>query len=86
VAELAVQAGIEALEEAVKSGMLCEETAGGPGADRPRGYGFSHELMRKVVYAELGQVRRLVLHQRAGARLQLDGVKTSELASQLVSA
>ena len=32
VAELGVQAGIEALEEAVKSGMLREEAAGGPGA------------------------------------------------------
>jgi hypothetical protein len=34
VAELGVQAGIEALEEAVKSGMLREETAGEPGTGR----------------------------------------------------
>src|SRR3989442_388325 len=86
VAELGVQAGIEALEEAVKSGMLREEAAGGPGAGRLGGYGFSHELMREAVYTELGAARRQVLHQRALARLQVEGVKTSELASQVVSA
>jgi DNA-binding SARP family transcriptional activator len=86
VAELGVQAGIEALEEAVKSGMLREEAAGGPGAGRLGGYGFSHELMREVVYTELGAARRQVLHHRALARLQVEGVKTSELASQLISA
>jgi hypothetical protein len=42
--------------------------------------------MRKVVYAELGQARRQVLHQRVRAKLQLDGVKTYELASQMVLA
>jgi len=86
VAELGVQAGIEALEEAVKSGMLREEAAGGPGAGRLDGYGFSHELMREVVYTELGAARRQVLHQRALARLQVEGVKTSELTSQVASA
>jgi hypothetical protein len=86
VAELGVQAGIEALEEALKSGMLREEAAGGTGAGRPGGYGFSHDLMRKVVYTELGQARWQVLHQGALARLQVGGVKTSELASQVVSA
>jgi len=86
VAELGVQAGIEALEEAVKSGMLRGEAAGGPEASRLGGYGFSHELMREVVYIELGEARRQVLHQRALARLQVEGVRTSELASQVVSA
>ncbi len=86
VAELGVQAGIEALEEAVKSGMLRGEAAGGPEASRLGGYRFSHELMREVVYIELGEARRQVLHQRALARLQVEGVRTSELASQVVSA
>jgi predicted ATPase len=86
VAELGVQAGIEALEEALKSGMLREEAAGGTGAGRPGDYGFSHELMREVVYTELGQARWQVLHQGALARLQLNGAKIFELASQLVSA
>jgi hypothetical protein len=39
-----------------------------------------------VVYAELEAARRQVLHQRARARLQIDGVKTSELASQMILA
>ena len=50
------------------------------------GYGFTHELMREVVYSELGAARRQVLHQRALARLQVEGVKISQLASQVVSA
>ena len=86
VAELGVRAGIEALKEALKSGMLREEGAGGTGAGRPGGYGFSRELMRKVIYTELGQARWQVLHQGALARLQLNGAKIFELASQLVSA
>ena len=77
VAELEAQAGLEALEEAVKSGMLREEPAG---VDRPGGYGFAHELMREVVYTELGTARRLVLHQRALALLQAEGAHASELA------
>ena len=70
-------AELEALEEAVKSGMLREEPAG---VDRPGGYGFAHELMREVVYTELGTARRLVLHQRALALLQAEGAHASELA------
>jgi DNA-binding SARP family transcriptional activator len=65
VAELGVQVGIEALEEAIKSGMLREEAAEGPEAGRLGDYSISYELMREVVYAELGAARRQVLHQRA---------------------
>src|SRR5579864_437758 len=43
MAELEVQAGIEALEEAIRSGMLREEKAG---AGRPVSYSFTHELIR----------------------------------------
>lgn len=86
VAEMGVQAGIEALEEAVKSGMLREEAAGGPETGHLGSYCFSYELMREVVYTELGAVRRQVLHQRALAGLQVEGVKTSELAFQVGSA
>jgi len=80
VAELGVQAGVEALEEAVASGMLREEQAGGPGTGRPGGYHFAHELIREVVYTELGEARRQVLHQRALALLQAEGAPASELA------
>jgi hypothetical protein len=56
VAELEVQAGLEALEEAVRSGILREEA---PGRGRPAIYGFAHELMRDVVYTELGEAAAL---------------------------
>jgi tetratricopeptide (TPR) repeat protein len=77
LAELGVQEGVEALEEAVKSGILREEEAG---AGRPASYRFSHDLVRDVVYTELGAARRLVLHQRALAVLQSGGAHAAELA------
>jgi DNA-binding SARP family transcriptional activator/predicted ATPase len=83
VAELGVQAGVEALEEAVGSGMLREEQAG---AGRPGGYRFAHELVREVVYTELGEARRQVLHQRALALLRDEGAKVCELAYHALAA
>jgi tetratricopeptide (TPR) repeat protein len=83
LAELGVQAGVEALEEAVQRGILREEEAG---VGRPGRYGFSHELMRDVVYTELGAARRQVLHQRALARLETAGARASELAYHAHSA
>jgi DNA-binding SARP family transcriptional activator len=77
VAELGVQAGVEALEEAVKSDLLREENAG---AGQPGHYRFVHNLIHDVVYSELGQVRRQILHQRALALLHSEGARFSELA------
>jgi DNA-binding SARP family transcriptional activator len=77
LAELGTQAGLEALEEAVKSGILREEEVG---AGRPGHYRFAHELIRDVVYTELGAARRQVLHQRALERLASEGARASELA------
>jgi DNA-binding SARP family transcriptional activator/tetratricopeptide (TPR) repeat protein len=77
VAELGVQAGVEALEEAQRLGLLREEDGG---AGWPGSYRFAHELMGEVVYRELGGARRQVLHQRALAVLQWEGAKATELA------
>jgi len=77
IAELGVQAGVEALEEAVASGMLREEQAG---AGRPSSYHFTHELIRDVVYTELSEARRQVLHQRALALGQTEGAPACALA------
>src|SRR5207237_10704509 len=77
LAELEVQAGVEALEEAITRGILREEEAG---VSRLGSFRFSHELMRDVVYTELGAARRQVLHQRALALLQSEGARASELA------
>jgi len=83
LAELRVPEGVEALEEAVKSGILREEEAG---AGRPASYRFSHDLVRDVVYTELGAARRLVLHQRALALLEVEGARAAELASHALMA
>jgi len=72
-----VQAGIEALEEAMKSGLLREEQAG---TGRPGDYRFVHDLIRDVVYTELGEARRQVLHQRTLAVLYSEGARAAELA------
>ncbi len=77
LAELGMQDGLEALEEAVKSGILREEQAW---VGRPGRYRFAHDLIRDVVYTELGATRRQVLHQRALARLASEGALASELA------
>jgi predicted ATPase len=76
LAEVEVQAGVEALEEAVRSGILREEQAG---RGRPANYGFAHELIRDVVYSELGEARRRTLHQLALARLENEGAPAPEL-------
>jgi DNA-binding SARP family transcriptional activator/tetratricopeptide (TPR) repeat protein len=86
LAGLRVPKGVEALEEAIKSGILREEEARGPGAGRLASYRFSHDLVRDVVYTELGAARRLVLHQRALAVLETEGARAAELAYHALSA
>jgi DNA-binding SARP family transcriptional activator/tetratricopeptide (TPR) repeat protein len=83
LAELRVPEGLEALEEAIKSGILREEDVG---AGRPASYRFTHDLVRDVVYTELGAARRLVLHQRALALLETEGARVAELAYHALSA
>jgi len=77
LAELEGQAGVEALEEAIRSGLLREEDSG---AGRMSSYRFVHELMRDVVYNELASARRHLLHQRALALLEASGAMASVLA------
>ena len=83
LAELGMPTGVEALEEAVTRGILREEEAG---VGRLGRYGFAHDLMREVVYTELGAARRQVLHQRTLARLETAGARASELAYHALSA
>jgi predicted ATPase len=73
---MGAQADVEALEEAVDSGILREEI----GVGRAGNYGFANDLIREVIYTELSQARRQVLHQRALALLSSDGAEISELA------
>ena len=83
LAELRVSEGLEALEEAIKSGILLEEVAG---AGRQASYRFTHDLVRDVVYTQIGAARRLVLHQRALAVLETEGARAAELAYHALSA
>jgi DNA-binding SARP family transcriptional activator/tetratricopeptide (TPR) repeat protein len=80
VAEVEVQTGLEALEEAIGSGILREEEAGEAGAGHLTRYGFSHDLVRDVVYTELGAARRQIVHRRALATLEREGARAAELA------
>ena len=77
VAEVEMPEGLASLEEAVKSGILREEEAG---VGRMASYHFAHDLIRDVVYTELGATRRQLLHQRAFAVLRADGARATELA------
>ena len=83
VADVGVQAGIEALEEAVRSGILREVVSG---SGHPASYGFAQELMRQVVLTELGEARRQVLSQRAASRIEREAVKLPERAAHALSA
>ncbi|HEX6477877.1 MAG TPA: AAA family ATPase [Ktedonobacteraceae bacterium] len=62
IAEMEEHVGIEALEEAVGSGFLCEEDGW---TDMPGRYRCTYDLIREVVYNELGTVRRRILQQRS---------------------
>jgi DNA-binding SARP family transcriptional activator len=83
VADVGVQAGIEALEEAVCSGIL-REVAGGSG--QAASYGFAQELIRQVVLTELGEARRQVLSQRAAGWIEREVVKLPQRAAHALSA
>jgi len=83
LAEVEVQPGIEGLEEAEGLGILREEEAG---VGRPSSYRFAHDLIRDVVYTELGAARRQVLHQRALALLLTEGEAAAELAYHAMAA
>jgi DNA-binding SARP family transcriptional activator len=83
VADVGVQAGIEALEEAVRSGILREIVSG---SGHPASYGFAQELMRQVVLTELGEARHQVLSQRAASRIEREAVKLPQRAAHALSA
>ncbi|GHO60524.1 ATP-binding protein [Ktedonobacter robiniae] len=75
--EQTTQIAVTALEEAISSGTLREESTG---SGRPGSYRFAHDLIRDVVYTEIGAARRQVLHQRAFAMFEREGAPASELA------
>lgn len=83
LAELDEQTGIDSLEQAVGRGLLREERIG---VNRQLCYRFTHDLIREVVYTELGEARRHALHQRALVLLQADRSSAAELAYHALEA
>jgi predicted ATPase len=83
VAQLDVQTGIEALEEALKSGLLCAEKAQ---SGHQSTYRIVHDLIAQAVYLEMGEARRQNLHHQAFAVLQRGGASASELANHALLA
>jgi predicted ATPase len=77
IAQLEPQTGIEALEEALKSGLLSAEVSH---SGHQSTYPFVHDLIRDIVYMEISDARRQDLHQQAFAVLQHEGASASELA------
>ncbi|HLI05324.1 MAG TPA: AAA family ATPase [Ktedonobacteraceae bacterium] len=63
VADLEVQTGMQALDEALASGLLCKEKDGE--RDQAESYRCTHRLIRAVVYTEMYEARRHLLQQRA---------------------
>jgi hypothetical protein len=70
-----VQAGTQALEEAVDSGILREENGEG---DHAGSYSCAHEMIHDVVYTGLSEARRQVLQQRALGLLRTEAVAVAE--------
>ncbi|HZU66430.1 MAG TPA: AAA family ATPase [Ktedonobacteraceae bacterium] len=69
VAQMEAQTGIQALEEALGSGILRQENGTG---DHMGSYHCANQLIRAVISSELGEARRHILQQRAGALLSTE--------------
>ncbi len=66
---------VVAIEVGVRQGLLvCDE------AKRPFTHDFRHELVREAVLAQLGGVRRELLHRRAARQLEIMGATAAILA------
>ncbi len=90
VAELDEDVGLGALDELGRRRLVVEH-ADDRGTGRglvpgPPSLRFSHELVREVVYTELGETRRLILHRRALTVLEGEGLPAVELAHHALNA
>ncbi len=71
---------IDALDEAVASGLLVEVAES---VDR---FAFCHALAREAIYASLSRTRRLRLHLRVARALEATGASAGELARHFFAA
>ena len=66
-----MRAGIQALEEVLHRGWLCEDKRAEE-SQVEEGYIFPGEMIRMVVYQEAGAVRQRLVQQRAAVVLQAE--------------
>jgi len=71
VAQLDEETGLQALEEDLRRGWLCEEKRA-EASQVEGGYIFPGEMIRAVVYQEAGAVRQRLVQRRVAALLQAD--------------
>ena len=70
-------APVEALDEAVRSGLIEELPSGG------LVYRFAHELLRRALYDGLTRARRAALHLRVGEALERSGDRSGRRLADL---
>jgi predicted ATPase len=71
VAQLDEETGVQALEEVLRRGWLCEDKHA-EAWQAEGGYIFPGEMIRAVVYQEAGAVRQRLVQRRAAALLQAE--------------
>lgn len=82
VADLEEEEGLAALDEVLGHGLLREvsEADGRETRSSVENYLFGHDKMREVIYTEMGEVQRRLLHRRAFAVCEALGRPAAELA------
>jgi DNA-binding SARP family transcriptional activator len=85
VAGLGDDAGLRALDEALRLQLL-RETRIGTAPIAQSTYEFTHDKIRDVVYTDAGDARRRVFHRRAVDALRGAGVPAAELAHHAMAA
>ena len=81
VADLPEHEALTALDLVLHSGMWRE--VAGPGTYT---FAFAHDMIQDIVYAEAGELRRRIFHQRALAALQASVARPAELARHALAA
>jgi DNA-binding SARP family transcriptional activator len=71
VAQLDEETGVQALEEVLRRGWLCEDKRA-EASQVEGGYIFPGEMIRAVVYQETGAVRQRLVQRRVAAALQAE--------------
>jgi DNA-binding SARP family transcriptional activator/predicted ATPase len=86
VAGLGEMQAMTALDELLSRQLLLEADEGLPALGRDPVYGFSHQKVSEVVYAEAGAARRRLLHRRAFDALQASAAPPAECAHHALEA